>query len=138
MKVRRDRLDIIFSKLVRERADWHCENCGKYFPEGTRQGLHCSHLWSRRNRSIRWEPKAAVAHCFSCHQLLGENPVLFRDWIMAHLGPREFARLQIQANTPRKWTRGEKEDLYQDMKATYERMLSERRAGVTGPLEWAA
>ena len=138
MKVRRSKLDIIFSKLIRERDNWTCTNCQKYFPEGSRQSLHCSHFFSRRNVSVRWAPENATAHCFSCHQFLGENPVLFRDWIKAHLGQREFAALQIKANKPLKLSKPQREDLYQDMKATYERMLSERRAGVTGPLEWAA
>ncbi len=89
MKVRRDPLDDLFSKLVRERANWCCEKCGKYHPEGTRRSLHCSHFFSRRKRSTRWDPRNAAAHCFKCHQELGENPIEFTKWIKAYLGEPE-------------------------------------------------
>ena len=38
--LKRDPLDAVFSDLVRERADWTCECCGKYFPERKGSGIH--------------------------------------------------------------------------------------------------
>src|SRR3990167_1019129 len=86
MRVKRDKRDAIFSLLVRERAGWRCERCGKQFSREDGQGLHCSHFISRRHRSTRWHPDNAAAHCFSCHQWLGEHPLDFTIWIKAYLG----------------------------------------------------
>ncbi len=140
MKNRRDKLDDIFSKLVRERANWTCEaqlpGCGGYHEEGRRQSLHCSHFFSRRKQSTRFDPENAAAHCFSCHKKLEENPLDFAKWVEAHLGNAATENLRIRAATILKRTKPQKEDLYQDMKAAYANLLERRRAGETGRLEF--
>lgn len=136
MKVKLDKRDKLFSKLVRERANWTCEACNEYFPEGERQRLHCSHIFSRRKRSVRFDPDNAAAHCFSCHQRLGENPVEFARWAECYLGVARLEALRNRSLKLIKRSKPELEDLYQDMKAAYEHMLSRRRAGETGRLEF--
>jgi len=130
------KLDIVFSKLVRERAGWRCEKCGTYYPEGKRMGLHCSHLWSRSKRSTRWHPLNAFAHCFSCHQRLGGNPVDFHEWALAQLGDRAFTDLRQLANQTVKRSKPELEDLYREMKVQLAHMEAERARGVTGRIEF--
>ncbi len=136
MKTRRDKLDIIFSQLVRERAEWACEACGRYFPEGDRQGLHASHSFSRRKKNIRWSPLNCSAHCFSCHKTLGENPVLFHDWIRGHLGDEKFAALRVQAERIVHLKKHDKADIYANLKASWADMQARRAAGETGRLEF--
>ncbi len=64
--------DKAFSRCVRERANWQCERCGTYYPEGQgRKGLHCSHHHSRGNWTVRLDPMAAEALCYGCHSLTG-------------------------------------------------------------------
>lgn len=85
--------DTWFSKCVRERVNWHCERCGSYFPEGhDRRGLHCSHYFGRGNWSTRFHPDNAFSHCYGCHQYLGSNPSLFKEWVIERLGE---GRLEI-------------------------------------------
>ena len=136
MKTRRDKLDTLFSLLVRERAEWMCEVCGRYFPEDARQGLHCSHHFSRRKRSIRLSPLNASAHCFSCHQTLGENPVLFHDWIKGHLGDEKFAALRIQAERLVRLKKHDRADIYSNLKASWEDMQARRKSGEMGRIEF--
>ncbi len=136
MKTRRDKLDILFSKLVRERASWECEACGRYFPEDDRQGLHCSHHFSRRKRSIRFSPLNASAHCFTCHQTLGENPVIFHDWIRGHLGDEKFASLRVQAERLVRLKKHDKAELYENLKASWADMQARRQSGETGRIEF--
>lgn len=69
--IKRTPADDAFSKCVRERANWTCEKCNKYFPEGKRQGLDCSHHYGRRNWSIRLEPINAESLCYGCHSHYG-------------------------------------------------------------------
>lgn len=137
MKIKRDRLDILFSKLVRERAGWVCERCGRYFPEDKRGGLHCSHFYSRRHVGTRWLPDNAAAHCFACHQRLGENPLEFTEWVERHLGKGRAEQLQQRVNTICKLTRAQKGQLYEVLKAEYDKMLAERNKGVKGRIEFA-
>lgn len=69
--IKRTPADAAFSNCVRERANWHCQRCAKYFPEGARGGLDCSHHHSRGNWSIRFEPLNAEALCYGCHSHVG-------------------------------------------------------------------
>jgi len=136
-KMKIDKRDKIFSLLVRQRAEWTCEACHKKYPENS-AGLHCSHLVSRRYQSTRHHPLAAAAHCFACHQRLGGNPLEFAEWIRNHLGPEKTEYLLAMKNTLRKRTQPEKEDLYQQLKAEYARMMELRKQGKRGRIEFRA
>lgn len=84
--MKRNTTDDLFSKYIRTRDKWTCVKCGTYYPEGHRQGLHCSHIYSRRHRALRWDERNAVAHCFHCHQWFGGNPIESGEWARKHLG----------------------------------------------------
>jgi len=100
--LKRDVADIAFSNFIRERDDWTCQRCRKIYPEGRRQGLHCSHFFSRRHEATRFYAKNAAAHCFSCHQYLGGNPIEFSEWIKTHLGDETFEKLRAKKETIKK------------------------------------
>lgn len=142
MKTKIDKFDKVFSLLVRERADWRCEamlpnRCKGYFPEGPgRRMLHASHFHSRRKQSSRFSPINCAAHCFSCHQYLGENPLEFREWIAAHLGEKKLRELNLLAGQIVRRSKRDKEDLYSEMKAWLRFMEAERAKGVTGRIEF--
>ena len=95
MKIRLDKLDILFSKYVRLRADNHCEFCGKYFEFGR---LQCSHFKGRRRHSVRYDPDNAAALCFGCHSYLGENPDVHTAWFKKRLGSEKFEQLMARAD----------------------------------------
>lgn len=121
------KLDKVFSSLVRGRVNYTCENCNTYYPPGVgRMGIHCSHLWGRAKQSTRYHPLNAFCHCLGCHNFFTANPVLFAEWAEARLGPEEFANLRILAHQTIKRSKGDKEDLYDDMKAALQRMDAER------------
>ncbi len=134
--MKRDKYDDLFSKMVRERDNWTCQKCGKYYPEGNRQGLHCSHIFSRRHVATRWEPYNAVAHCFYCHQYLGGNPVLFEHWAREYLGEYIVEMLTEKHNQICKLTRKDKIEMYEHMKSEYARMLVQRKNGDNGLLQF--
>ena len=122
MKVRRDKLDRVFSEFIRTRDNWTCQVCGKYHPPDARKSLHCSHFHSRRKQSVRFDPSNACAKCFACHQRLGENPLEFAAFIEARLGKEETQLLNVRANQIVKRSKKDKEALYQDLKADLERL----------------
>ncbi len=134
--MKRDKFDKLFSDMIRERDNWTCQRCKKYYPEGHRQGLHCSHIFSRRHRATRWEPCNAVAHCFSCHQYLGGNPVKFNEWARKYWGDIVIEMLDEKHKTICKLTKKDKIEMYAQMKAEHARMLRERRNGDNGLLSF--
>lgn len=138
VSLKRDKLDAVVSELVRERANWTCEHCGTEYSHERRQGLHCSHLWSRRSVSTRWHPDNLFAHCYGCHQRLGGNPVAFRDWALKQLGGTRFDELTMRAHKPIKYTKADKEEMYQHYKKELERLKKLRKEGKTGYLEFVA
>lgn len=135
--IKRDMCDDLFSKLVRERADWTCECCGKYFPEGeSRQGLHCSHFYSRRHKATRWHPDNAFAHCFHCHQSLGEDPHEFSVWATLKLGSGLVSLIREKALSVFRMKKHDKEDLKKHLKEQWKIMQAKRKAGETGRIEF--
>lgn len=134
MKIKLDKIDKVFSRLVRGRANWCCEKCGTHYPEGNRQGLHCSHLFGRARKSTRWSDLNAVAHCFGCHRYLTANPFEFTEWSKGYLGEEQFNKLTRLANTPTRLNEAIKREIYEDLKAQLKTMEDARAGGETGYL----
>lgn len=85
MALRRDAADDWFSKVVRLKADWTCECCGRQYG-GPSTGLHCAHIYGRANKRVRWSLDNAVSLCFGCHQTFTANPLDFHSWLQGYLG----------------------------------------------------
>lgn len=99
--IKRSLADKYFSDLIREKADWTCENCkGDYHEE--RRLLHLSHFWSRRNRSVRFDSENAAALCFGCHRKFTENPAIHHEFFRKRLGESRLEALGFRARTPQK------------------------------------
>ena len=130
MKIRIDKRDTCFSKLIRLRARFNCEKCRRYFPLG--HGLQCSHFFSRRHQSTRYDPDNASAHCFTCHQRFGENPIEFAAWIRNYLGDVRYEALQLRHMLIVKRTKVESEELYQHLKAEFKALQDDPNHVVVG------
>ena len=95
--------DIQFSHQVRKRAGWKCELCGESFGE-LPELLHCSHYFSRRHQSVRFDPDNAEALCFKCHDWMHAHPAWHREWKRARLGQERFEALAERARKVNKWS----------------------------------
>ena len=126
MAIRRNKLDIVFSNLIRERANWYCEVCCTNFRYGGGM-LDCAHIMGRRSVATRWHPLNAVSMCRSDHLFFTEHPFDFADWCRGHFGGDVVSELQRVANTPVKWTKKDREEIYQHYKRELKR-LEEKRA----------
>ena len=93
MKIKIDPLDVLFSRVVRQRPNGKCEFCGK------QRKLQTSHFHGRRKRNTRWDLDNAAGLCFSCHQFLGEHPNIHTDWFRKRLGSERFEQLHVRAMT---------------------------------------
>ena len=135
-KIKIQKVDSIFSKCTRERTNWCCEVCNTYYPESRRQGIHCSHFFSRRHYSVRWHPLNVAAHCYSCHTNLGGNPIEFTEWIRNHLGDRYDELLELK-NSPVRFRDRDRKEMYHHFKSELARMQDLRINGESGRIEFS-
>lgn len=137
MKVKPE--DRWFSMCIRERANMTCEACGKSYRD-TPGGLHCSHFYSRRHKSIRWSPINAAAHCYGCHQRLGGNPIEFAAWIKSYLSTHYDAMtypllIELKERIVRT-TKKDKQAIADHYREQYAAMAQRRTDGEMGRIEF--
>jgi hypothetical protein len=118
-------MDIVFSKLVRLRDRQQCQSCAR-----TDRKLDCAHIESRRHSATRWDPDNAMCLCFACHQWYGEHPYEWCEFVTDRMGEQAYADIRQKARAVKKWKKGEKEALYQDLKAQLKALEEERREDV--------
>ena len=135
MKVKRTKHDDIFSKVIRERDEYTCQRC-KRTADTTK--IECSHFFSRRHQATRYDPDNACAHCFTCHQYLGENPILFQSWIRSYLGDVRYSELVEKHYRTKKWLKAEKEEMYQHYREQLKELELQRAEGAVGQLSLVA
>lgn len=133
--VKRKPADTAFSLCVREAANWACEKCGAVHERGS-MGLHCSHVFSRRHRTIRWCKENAQALCFSCHQWYGGNPVDSGKWVEEVLGGGVIAILREKRDSKVKVSKLEEKDIASHYRAEHKKLLNRRANSETGPLDF--
>lgn len=112
-----------------------CEVCRKKFERGA-QNLHCSHVFSRRHNSTRYSPENCFAHCFTCHQRLGGDPVNFSMWVEERIGPKKLEQLRVKAQLILKLTKQDKQYIAAHYRQQSTIMLEKRKQGHTGYLNF--
>ncbi len=110
MALKRDKYDKAVSDYVRHRDHYTCRRCTKYFPEGRRQGLHCSHYFGRAAKGTRYEPDNCDALCHGCHTVWAEKDREdYREFKIKQLGEERFDELRRMSKRPKKWKKAELE-----------------------------
>ena len=103
------KLDIAWSKLVKIRAGMKCEYCLT-----TTKQLHSHHIYSRSNKSTRWDAKNGICLCAGHHVLSSKfsahkTPVEFVEWLQEKRGMEYLRLLKHKANQVSKLHNFEKE-----------------------------
>ena len=122
MAVKIKQADRWFSRCIRQAANWTCERCGTSYEEGS-QGLHCSHIFSRKHRTIRWCKDNAQALCFSCHSWYGGNPADSGAWITNLYGEGFMEILREKMNSKVRVSKLEEADIASHYKKQYQMLL---------------
>jgi len=108
------KLDQAWAILVKHRAGWKCEFCGK------KGYLNAHHIYSRSKKSTRWDVANGISLCvghhvfnskFSAHK----TPLEFVRWLENYKGIDYLERLTLKAHTTLKLHKFEKEVLLEDM-----------------------
>lgn len=88
-----------FSMYIRERDDFTCQWCGRWF-EPNDAALQCAHMFGRERWKIstRTDPDNACALCFLCHDFMDTHPEAKREFFIKRLGEIRFAALEVRSN----------------------------------------
>lgn len=96
-------LDDAIRDIIRLRGK--CQRCGK-------EEVQTAHIFSRKNKSVRWDEDNVLAYCYRCHfHFAHKEPVLFTDWVREHLGEEKYFKLRRKASETKQWTVPELEAL---------------------------
>ena len=127
--------DTAFAKCVKARTNWVCEKCEAQHEEGS-QGLHCSHIFSRRHRTLRWCGDNAQSLCFSCHSWFGGNPADSGSWIIDLLGNGHIDLLREKRDSRMKVSKLDERDIALHYRLQLKIIDQKRLDGVTGRIEF--
>jgi 5-methylcytosine-specific restriction endonuclease McrA len=117
LKTWRNKLDIIYSKLIRKRG--YCQRCGKS------ENLQCSHIHSREKMSVRWDLLNSFCLCAGCHKYFWHtHPIDAAEFAKNKLGDYEYTLLIIKANSIKKWKLDELQSLYSTLERLYNNELA--------------
>lgn len=128
-------LDRVFSRLVRERADYECENCGINLRHDTRLA-HAAHIHSRKHRATRWHSLGAMCLCASCHRRFTDFPLEWDSAVARILGEPNREDVRRLANCIRKYTKAEKQEMLEHYKAQLKYMERRRAQGEKGYIDF--
>jgi hypothetical protein len=93
MAIKRDAADKWFSDVIRLKAGYQCENCGKQ--DGR---MECAHIYGRAAKSVRWSMDNALCLCHYCHLTYTANPLSFSSWLQSYVGPGHLDMLREKWN----------------------------------------
>ena len=96
--IKRDKDDIAFSRMVRERDEWTCQRCGAQKAPNSGPALHSAHYYTRRTRATRLDPLNALALCYGCHQFVDSHAAEKETLWRLRIGDEAFDALTLRAH----------------------------------------
>lgn len=103
------KLDLIWSKKIKEIGNFKCLHCGK---SGEFVKLEAAHIVGRGAHSTRWRTDNGLSLCFHCHQDYDQHRNHLEDWVRDWIGESKWSELQTAGRIT-------------GVKRTYEEVLSE-------------
>lgn len=127
--------DTAFSRCVREAHDWTCERCNTQYETGS-QGLHNSHIFSRRHRTIRWAKDNTQALCYPCHMWFGGNPADSGFWVTELLGQEFMDYVRERRDLKFKIPKSEETEIAKHYRDQLKIIEAKRVEGQTGYIDF--
>jgi hypothetical protein len=124
--------DKAFSDCIHLAFDHTCARCGRV------GRVECSHIHSRKHRTIRWCADNAIAKCHTCHRWWHENPTEAGLWFVEKYGQGREDILIEKKNTKLKISKIEEKEIAKHYREQL-KVLTERRSnGETGILDFVS
>jgi len=127
--------DQAFSKCVRAANAYTCYKCDVQYDRSS-SGLHCSHNFSRRHRTIRWCKENALPLCFGCHQWFGGNPADSGQWLEQEIGEGAIQVLREKRDSKVKVSKLEEKDIAKHYREQLKAIEKKRDSGQTGYIDF--
>jgi hypothetical protein len=113
------KLDDAWALAVKIQANMACEYCGKT------TALNSHHVYSRSNRSVRWDLSNGYCLCVG-HHVFGnfsahKSPMEFSEWMKEDRGIEWAEALNIKAHQTVKWNKADKELILEALQAYIEK-----------------
>ena len=122
--------DKAFSDCVRAAYDHTCARCGNT------GRTECSHIHSRRHRTIRWCKENAVAKCSTCHRWWHENPTESALWFVEKFGQGVEDILLEKKNLKVKVPKTEEKEIAKHYREQLKIIQDKRDSGVSGYIDF--
>ena len=125
-------LDIVFSLFVRLRDAMpngmvRCISCGRMFPFGN---IQCGHLFTRHNRSVRWDEENCNPQCSECNCTKSGNLESYRPNLIRKIGLDAFEALCERAHKEKKWSGDELREMIRHYTAEVKRLSKDKGISV--------
>ncbi len=127
--------DQAFSKCIRAAANYQCQKCGKQYDKSS-TGLHCSHNFSRRHRTIRWCKENALSLCYGCHSWFGGNPADSGRWLEQFIGDGALEMLREKMNSKVKVPASEEREIAKHYRDQLKLIEEARDSGEDGYIDF--
>ncbi|AUR89788.1 NinG protein [Vibrio phage 1.132.O._10N.222.49.F8] len=128
--MKRDIADDAFSKCLREAHDNTCEMCGKI------GRMECSHVFSRRHMSIRYDKLNANCLCNGCHRKWHESPLNSAHWFKMQFGEARYDLLVEKRNQIAKGIKSEKKAIAKHYREQLKLIQERRESGEVGYIDF--
>jgi hypothetical protein len=117
------KLDDAWSLLVKLKAGNECEYCHN------KQTLNSHHVFTRTNKSTRWDIMNGICLCAYHHTLSSKfsahgTPTIFAEWLIKKRGESWHNLLRIRAHSDGKRTKFEKEILLKELQLEIKKLYS--------------
>lgn len=113
IKALNKKLDIEWSRAVKQKAGYRCEVCG------ATSLLNSHHVIGRVNKALRWDLRNGVCLCVKHHefgtQSAHQDPQRFMSWFML-VRPNDYDYINTMKYTISKKTIEEKQELLEELK----------------------
>lgn len=123
------KLDAVFSMYIRLRDSkpygykyFKCPTCGRVLPF---EQADCSHYFSRRSNSTRFDEDNCMAECRYDNRFNAEHLHKMREALIKKLGEERFQLLEWKHNQSKKWSEFELKALIKYYQQLIDEMKSE-------------
>lgn len=124
------KLDKVFSLYIRLRDSkpfgykyFKCPTCGRILPF---EQADCSHYFSRRSNSTRFDEDNCMAECRYDNRFNAEHLHKLREALIHRIGEKKFQILEWKHNQTKKWNDFELKELIKYYQALNKKMRTEK------------
>lgn len=124
------KLDRVFSEYVRLRDSkpfgykhFKCPTCGRILPF---EQADCSHYFSRKSSSTRFDENNCMAECRYDNRFNAEHLHKLREALIHRIGEKNFHILEWKHNQTKKWSDCEIKELIKYYQSLNKKMLAEK------------